>query len=77
MNWFEDNDIDWFFCLNMILFDVVFVMLVIYYVVKKYWVKKNYGGVIFWDYDFFGSYVIYENVERLYLKIFNILILIL
>ncbi|MFV8799330.1 hypothetical protein ACNSO8_11965 [Yersinia sp. LJYL362] len=73
INWLEDNNIDWLFCLNMTLSDAVPVTLAIHNAAKKYWAKKNYGGVIFWDHDLFGSYAIYENAERLYPKMPNAL----
>lgn len=40
---------------------------------RKYWAKKNNGGIIFWDHDLFGSYAIYEHEERLYPEKPNIL----
>ncbi|OVZ93247.1 hypothetical protein CBW54_02680 [Yersinia kristensenii] len=66
INWLEDNEIDWLFCLNMTLSDAVPVNLAIHHAAKEYWAKKNYGGVIFWEHDLFGSYSIYEHTERLY-----------
>ncbi|WP_174851184.1 glycosyltransferase family 4 protein [Yersinia artesiana] len=73
INWLEDNDIDCLFCLNMTLSDAVPVTLAIHNAAKKYWEKRNHGGVIFWEHDLFGSYAIYENAERLYPAIPNIL----
>lgn len=72
-HWLEDNAIDWLFCLNMTLSDAVPVNLAIHNAARKYWDGKGYGGVIFWDHDLFSSYAIYEQAERLYPEIPNIL----
>lgn len=72
-HWLEDNDIDWLFCLNMTLSDAVPVNLAIHNAARKYWDEKDYGGVIFWDHDLFNSYAIYEQTERLYPEMPNIL----
>ncbi|HEC1651063.1 TPA: hypothetical protein R1156_003008, partial [Yersinia enterocolitica] len=66
INWFEQNAIDWVFCLNLTLSDATPVTLALHRAAKKYWGSKESGGVIFWDHDLFGSYAIYENEDRLY-----------
>lgn len=73
LSWFEDNNVDWVFCLNITLSDAVPVSLALHNAARKYWAKKNNGGIIFWDHDLFGSYAIYEHEERLYPEKPNIL----
>ncbi|MFW5389592.1 hypothetical protein V1952_22305, partial [Yersinia sp. 2542 StPb PI] len=73
LSWFEDNNVDWVFCLNITLSDAVPVSLALHNAARKYWAKKDNGGIIFWDHDLFGSYAIYEHEERLYPEKPNIL----
>ncbi|CNE71966.1 Uncharacterised protein [Yersinia bercovieri] len=68
INWFENNAVDWVFCLNLTLSDAAPVSLALHNAAKKYWDRKDNGGIIFWDHDLFNSYAIYENEERLYPK---------
>ncbi|CNH30325.1 Uncharacterised protein [Yersinia massiliensis] len=71
IHWFEQNAIDWVFCLNLTLSDATPVTLALHRAAKKYWGNKECGGVIFWDHDLFGSYAIYENEDRLYPQLPN------
>ncbi|MFA3777338.1 hypothetical protein [Yersinia sp. 1652 StPb PI] len=73
LSWFEDNNVDWVFCLNITLSDAVPVSLALHNAARRYWAKKDNGGIIFWDHDLFGSYAIYEHEERLYPEKPNIL----
>jgi glycosyltransferase involved in cell wall biosynthesis len=73
LNWFEDNAVDWVFCLNLTLSDAVPVSMALHNAAEKYWDQKDNGGIIFWDHDLFGSYAIYEHEERLYPKVPNTL----
>ncbi|WP_145487873.1 glycosyltransferase family protein [Yersinia aleksiciae] len=68
IHWFENNAVDWVFALNLTLSDAAPVSLALHNAAKKYWGRKDNGGIIFWDHDLFGSYAIYENEERLYPK---------
>ncbi|CNH82773.1 glycosyltransferase family protein [Yersinia mollaretii] len=67
-HWFENNTVDWVFCLNLTLSDAAPVSLALHNAAEKYWDKKDNGGIIFWDHDLFGSYAIYENEARSYPK---------
>ncbi len=66
--WFEENDIDWVFAINMTLSDAVPVTIALHNAADKRWGDFRPGGILFWDHDLLGSYAVHEKNERVYPK---------
>jgi glycosyltransferase involved in cell wall biosynthesis len=64
--WFQENDVDWVFAINMTLSDSVSVTKALQNAADKRWGSGRPGGILFWDHDLFGSYAVHEGSERVY-----------
>ncbi len=65
-SWFEENDIDWVFAVNMTLSDAVPVSLALHRAAERRWGSGRGGGILFWDHDLFGSYAVHDRSLRVY-----------
>jgi hypothetical protein len=66
VEWFQREDVDWVFAVNMTLSDAVPVTLGLHRAAARHWDDGRPGGVVFWDHDLFASYAVHEGDERVY-----------